>query len=321
MAGQSMRVSILMPLRNAGRYVEAALHSILLERDIPLEIIVVDDSSTDDSTNQVIALRDQRISLLNSEGAGISACLNTALSFAKGSIIMRCDADDLFPAGRIQEQVSLLDEYEEYDAICGSFSTIDVRGKTLLEMSTGTSQADITERLAGGTSPTHLGTYAIRSRAFRELRGFRPYFDTAEDLDFQFRLARVGRVLYIPKEWYRYRIHSSSVTHRQATERRLFFARMAEEFAVQRQKTGLDLLEKGIPPSPPQLTNSLAHEESSHVQELLVGKAWIQFNGGQRYAALCTSIRAIAVHPRAFDGWRNLIVLVGKSVVQPLRRN
>jgi glycosyltransferase involved in cell wall biosynthesis len=321
MADRSTCVSVLMPLKNAGQFVESALRSILVERDIPLEVIVVNDSSTDDSVERVIALSDPRVLLIDSKKAGISESLNTALQASTGSIIMRCDADDLFCEGRIKEQVSLLNLNQKYAAICGSFSTIDARGMTLLDMSTGAEQTDITEDLAGGVSKTHLGTYAIRARACRQLQGFRPYFDTAEDLDFQLRLAGAGHVLYVPKCWYQYRIHSNSVTHSQANERRLFFEKIAKEFAFQRATTGTDLLERGTQPLPPEPSILVSHDGATHAQELLIGRAWLQFSNGHIYAAHHASIRAIAVRPSTFEGWRNLFVLSYKTIVRLFLRN
>jgi glycosyltransferase involved in cell wall biosynthesis len=309
-----------MPLKNAGQFVELALRTILSERDVNLEVIVVDDSSTDDSIDRVVAMNDPRILLLKTEHAGISGSLNTALQAATGSIIMRCDADDLFSKDRIRQQVSLLNQNQEYEAICGSFSSIDVRGKTLLEMSTGFAREDITEKLADGISQTHLGTYAIRARACRQLRGFRPYFETAEDLDFQFRLAGAGRVLYIPQSWYKYRIHSNSVTHHQANERRLFFARAAKEFAIHRRMTGEDPIEKGTSPLPPQPADPVSHDGGTHVQELLVGKAWLEFGSGRTHAAYGAIARAIVARPSAFSGWRNLFVLSCKTIARLLVR-
>jgi glycosyltransferase involved in cell wall biosynthesis len=321
MADSSTCVSVLMPLKNAGQFVESALRSILVERDIPLEVVVVNDSSTDDSVERVIALNDPRILLIKSKKVGISESLNTALQASSGTIIMRCDADDLFCEGRIKEQVSLLNLYQQYAAICGSFATIDAQGMTLLDMSTGAEQTDITEKLAGGVPQTHLGTYAVRARACRELQGFRPYFDTAEDLDFQLRLVGAGRVLYVPKCWYQYRIHSNSITHGQANERRLFFEKIAKEFAVQRTTTGTDLLEKGTPPLPPQPTTLVSHDGRAHAQELLLGRAWLQFGSGHIYAAYHASIRAIVARPSAFEGWRNLFVLLCKTILRPLSRS
>ena len=321
MADSSIYVSVLMPLKNAGQFVGSALRSILVERDIPLEVVVVNDESTDDSVERVIALNDPRILLIESKKAGISESLNAALQASSGAIIMRCDADDLFCEGRIKEQVSLLNLHQEYAAICGSFATIDAQGMALLDMSTGAEQTDVTERLAAGVPQTHLGTYAVRARACRQLQGFRPYFDTAEDLDFQLRLASAGRVLYVPKCWYQYRVHSNSTTHRQANERRLFFEKMAKEFAIQRAMSGSDLLEKGLQPLPPEPTILVSHDGRVHAHELLLGRAWLEFSGGHVCAAYHASIRAIVVRPSAFAGWRNLFALSYKAIRKCLVRS
>ena len=136
---------------------------------------------------------------------------------------MRCDADDIYPSERIYEQVAWLRDHPEYDAVCGTFSTIDQAGKLVAELQCGTSFAEITAELAVGTIRTTFCTYAVRSALIRKIDGFREYFELGEDLDYQFRLAEVGRIAYEPNVWYFYRIHSKSITH--TSNRRTFFNR------------------------------------------------------------------------------------------------
>ena len=101
-----MLVTVIMPMRNAAPYVKEAISSILQCHTINIELLVIDDGSTDNSREIVTAMPDRRIRLLNGPRNGISNCLNVGIKEARGDYIMRCDADDRYPAGRIESQIA-----------------------------------------------------------------------------------------------------------------------------------------------------------------------------------------------------------------------
>ncbi|MGP1683042.1 MAG: glycosyltransferase family 2 protein, partial [Giesbergeria sp.] len=135
---------------NAEDYISKALGSILRETGIPIEVIVVNDKSTDASLARILAFRDKRICVVDGPGRGISACLNAGLAEARGAIIMRCDADDLYPEMRIKQQVVWLSANPEYAAVCGSFSTIDSHGRLVSDLQCGAEPREITSELREG---------------------------------------------------------------------------------------------------------------------------------------------------------------------------
>jgi glycosyltransferase involved in cell wall biosynthesis len=98
------RISILVPTWNAAATVERALESVLAERDVPLEVVVVDDASTDGTADVVaeIATRDPRIVLLTLEtNEGVSNARNRGLAAVRGEWLAFLDADDRFLPGAI----------------------------------------------------------------------------------------------------------------------------------------------------------------------------------------------------------------------------
>jgi len=102
-------VSVLMPVRNAARFVRAAVDSVLLQRGPSVELIVVDDGSTDGSRAIVEAIDDRRVRLIRHEpGPGISATLNAGLASATGEFVARLDADDVARPDRFAKQVDAL---------------------------------------------------------------------------------------------------------------------------------------------------------------------------------------------------------------------
>ena len=302
-------VSVLMPMRDAERYVRAALESVLAEAEIPLEVIVIDDGSRDDSAKIAASLRDGRINLIQGPVQGIAAAFNAGLEQVRGEFVMRCDADDRYASGRITHQVEWLRSHPEYGAVCGSFSTVDDRGRLLSSLETGDGDSEITDELREGKTRTHLCTFAIRARALRELGGCRPYFVTAEDLDLQLRLAEVARVWYQARPAYEYRLHGASVTHNQANAQVDFFESMARKFAAQRRETSMDDLQRGCPPAPPP---SVGRSLSSavHQQGMLLGQAWREHGQGQKWQAIRTGWRACWARPSDLQTWRSLVALL-----------
>jgi glycosyltransferase involved in cell wall biosynthesis len=105
-------VSVLLPYRNAADTLEEALKSVLEERSVELEVIAVDDGSTDAGPEIVerLRLRDGRVVPESAPSGGIARALNRALSLARGSFIARMDADDISLPGRLSRQVAALSE-------------------------------------------------------------------------------------------------------------------------------------------------------------------------------------------------------------------
>ena len=118
-------ISIIIPMRDAEPFVADTLRSLLAQEDIPIEIIVVDDGSTDRSIDVVKSFNDPRIRMIAGPRCGISAAFNAGLAQARGEHLCRCDADDLYPTGRLSGQAAFLTEHPEFGVVCGSYSTID----------------------------------------------------------------------------------------------------------------------------------------------------------------------------------------------------
>lgn len=308
-------VSVIVPMYNAEAFISDTLGSILQERDIPLEVVVVNDGSTDASLDRVQAIDDKRVRVINglSKGSkGVAAALNVGLAAARGEIIMRCDADDLYPLNRLARQVDWLSGHPEFGAVCGSFSTIDNRGRAIISLDSGEDAEEITEELHNGISRTHFCTFAVRVEVLRSLGGSRQYFDTAEDIDLQLRLGELCRVWYIPEIQYHYRLHDTSLTHTQSNVEREFFESMAREFQRQRRTQGSDDLQRGCPPTPPQGGDKSVMKTAEHTQGLLMGSAWHEHRAGHKQRSLAIGMRSVIAQPSNMVAWRSLLALALK---------
>jgi glycosyltransferase involved in cell wall biosynthesis len=303
--------SVIIPMRNAEPFVAETLAS-LLAQTVELEIIVIDDGSTDRSAAVVNSLNDRRVKLINGPQRGISAAFNAGLAEARGEFLCRCDADDLYPAGRLAHQVQFLQQNVEFGAICSAYCTVDPTGRPVSDHGSDLPAGEVTAELRGGGGRSHMCAYLFRTKVVRQLGGCREWFVTSEDADLQYRLSEITRVWFDPTCAYLYRLHDSSITHAQKSQQREFFRQCAVKFQQQRRDTGLDDLQRGKPPIVPTTGTADARSTQQQIQQILLGEAWKHHAAGRRSDAIATGWRAVTRRPGNFAAWRSLAALAIK---------
>ncbi|HEX6309577.1 MAG TPA: glycosyltransferase [Longimicrobiales bacterium] len=211
-AGGTPRVSILLPCRDAAPYLPDTVASIRAQTFQDIEVIAVDDGSTDETAELLRdwAATDARVHVLTQPPLGIVSALQRAAEAAAGEILVRMDADDVAYSQRIERQVELLDARPELGA-CGTlvryFPRQHVQGgaqryeawiNTLIE------HDDIARDIFVECPIAHP-TLAIRRDVLEQVGG---YVDNAwpEDYDLVFRLWQAGvRMAKVPEVLLRWR--------------------------------------------------------------------------------------------------------------------
>lgn len=126
-------VTCIMAAFNYERYIEAALDSVL-EQEYPpeaLDVVVVDDGSTDATVEvirSVAARAPGRITLLQQENAGEARANDTAITHARGELLAKCDADDLWLPGKVAAQAAIFAGRPEVSLVYGDIRVIDAEG-------------------------------------------------------------------------------------------------------------------------------------------------------------------------------------------------
>jgi glycosyltransferase involved in cell wall biosynthesis len=299
-------------MRNAERFVEETLRSILPQAAVELEVVVVDDGSTDRSADVVARMNDPRVKVVPGPRQGIAAALNSGLAHATGDYFCRCDADDFYEPDRFRAQLDFLESHPEFGAVCGQYTMVSASGKLVDRKPENADAGEITDELRAGRGRTHLCTFMVRMSLLRQLNGFRPYFIGTEDNDFQLRLGDASRVWYEPVPRYVYRLHGESITHTQPTEERKFLERMAREFQLQRQTGRQDDLDLGRAPPVPKGIPPVAEDVRKHVQDVLIGRAWKEHSRGKKWDAFRIGLSACLKRPIRIETWRSLAALVMK---------
>ncbi len=127
----SARVSVVVPCYNSERYVAHTLRSILSQTHEDIEVIVVDDGSTDATPAIVQELSDERVIYHRKENSGVSEARNLGLSRASGAFVSFVDSDDLLPPDFLELRIGFLDSHPDFQGCCGAIKLIDKDGGSL----------------------------------------------------------------------------------------------------------------------------------------------------------------------------------------------
>lgn len=123
-------VSVIIPVFNAEIYIEDTLQSVLRQTYKPIEVIVIDDGSTD-ATLEKVKKFSEKITILEQANAGVAVARNVATKKANGSFFCFLDADDLWEKEKIEKQIEAFNHYPNVGLVATCFSEIDNNGEKL----------------------------------------------------------------------------------------------------------------------------------------------------------------------------------------------
>lgn len=117
------RVSVVIPVYNGAKWLGEALTSVYAQDMSEMEVIVLDDGSSDNSSDVVAQFHDPRCVSVRHANRGLAATLNRGIAMAKGRYVAREDQDDLLLPGRLSKQAAFLDEHSDV-AMVGTWAHI-----------------------------------------------------------------------------------------------------------------------------------------------------------------------------------------------------
>ena len=124
------KISVLVPVHNGEKTIQASLESILSQTFNDFEVIIIDDCSTDKSYEIVSQIKDPRIVIMkNDHNIGLSASLNRALEKTRGEYIARHDSDDISIPNRFEFQARFLDANPDIGVLGGQMDIVDANGQ------------------------------------------------------------------------------------------------------------------------------------------------------------------------------------------------
>jgi glycosyltransferase involved in cell wall biosynthesis len=208
------RISVVVPTYNLARFVCAAVDSALEQTLAPLEVIVIDDGSTDD-TQAVLRKYEgvENVRVVLKPNGGVSTARNHGAALAKGELIAFLDADDIWLPRKLALQADLFAADDALGLVhCGA-QDIDVDGNPLAVHVEGMA-GDVALDMLRFERPVILfsGSTALLPRqVFYDVGGFDVRLSTSADWDLNYRIASRWRVGFVAQPLLQYRLHGSNM--------------------------------------------------------------------------------------------------------------
>jgi glycosyltransferase involved in cell wall biosynthesis len=221
------KISVLMPVYNVEAYVAEALASIQSQTFTDIEIVVVDDGSTDGTPRIVeqLASGDSRIKIVRAPcNLGLPSALNLGLAFCQADFIARADGDDIALPSRLEKQLRVLADNPDIALVGCATSAVDERGRSIPGL--GVSLKPITQEAIARTfllaSPcVHI--WLARREVYDTLSGYREI--AVEDYDFLLRAISSGfRVTNLPESLMLIRTRSGNISSRLEQRKAHYYA-------------------------------------------------------------------------------------------------
>jgi glycosyltransferase involved in cell wall biosynthesis len=213
-------VSVIIPAFNAEADIRQALNSVLAQTYQEIEVIVVDDGSSDATSTIVeeFVRRDARFQLVRQTNAGVGAARNTAIRKARGKYIAPLDADDFWSPEKLEKQVACMEQSGNDTGLVYCWSTLtDKSGELVDESSTCTYEGRLRHALVllnvlGNASVPLFRAAALEKVGLYLTRAEQGGAQGCEDWDLALRVAEVVSIRVVPEYLVTYRQNGSSMS-------------------------------------------------------------------------------------------------------------
>lgn len=213
-------VSVIIPAYNASAFIERTINSVIAQTHKNLEIIIVNDGSTDDTLEicQRFVLQDLRVSIISFANGGVAVARNRGIAAARGRYLAFIDADDLWHPTKIEKQLSaLLRLPTDWAAVYTRHRSIGTNDDALRDGQDSAERGYILGRNLVMRYVSNGSTLLVRREAADAVNGFDLDYAAAglggcEDFDFELRLAAKYKFEVIPEWLVGYRVHPSSMS-------------------------------------------------------------------------------------------------------------
>jgi glycosyltransferase involved in cell wall biosynthesis len=227
------RVSVIIPNLNMGAFLDAALRSVNRQSAPAHEVVLVDCGSTDETFEVVGRHRAAglNIKVLHCPRQGPGPARNRGIAAAEGEFIAFLDADDLWPAGKLERQLGRMSMRPAVEMVAGYVCYFDRLGENGLEPAPGSR--------TGSLFHAHVGACLYRKEAFTKIGGFDEDLHYSEDVDLLLRLREAGLPFAIlPSIELYYRQHAASMMAQNDPRKETGLQRAAHKSLLRRRANG-----------------------------------------------------------------------------------
>lgn len=227
-------VSVLMPAYNAERFISEAISSILNQDYTHLELLILDDASTDNTLEVIQSFTDSRIKLFrHQKNKGYLISCNELFDKAKGDFITFQDADDTCSTSRITECLAAFESDKTIDFLTTGYIKTDVVGNLVSEHNHNTDYHKY------GFDPNYYPTICcatamVKSSLLKKVGGYHLFFkDTGgEDYFWLYQLSKESTGIHISNSTYHYRQHVAQISQNHTNDNHLFIREILTELKL-----------------------------------------------------------------------------------------
>jgi glycosyltransferase involved in cell wall biosynthesis len=206
----AVKVSVIIPTYNAAQFVTAAIDSVLAQTFQDVEILVVDDGSTDDTKNTLAKYGD-RIEYLYKQNGGVAKARNYAIERAQGEYVAFLDADDLWLPEKLAKQIALFESRRKIGLCYTGAEIIDENLAVKGHIDAATHE-DACEKLLLTMNIMVLSSVMVRREIVLQTEGFDSHFSTTADKEFWLRLSLLTKFAAVPDYLVKYRDVTGSMS-------------------------------------------------------------------------------------------------------------
>lgn len=284
-------VTVVMAAYNAGDYLAPAVRCLLSQTHREIQIVVVDDGSTDGSIDTLDPLTDSRLILHRQKNQGRPAALNRALALASGEFYTVLDADDLCHPRRIETQVDALCKHPELAGVFCGFDMI-VDGRRVAPLGWAKDPDRCRDDIARFTMPGHDPTAMYRASAVAGMT-YDESLQYVEAYDYVLRVGERLPLMVLPDILYSYRVHFKSITRRDPRTR---MERVRTALRLAHERRGLPIPAELMPAHPParRLRN---RDRDNNLAAGFIESVLSLRSIGERRQAVSTGLACSALHP------------------------
>jgi len=221
------KISVLMSCYNAQRWLAEAIDSVLSQSYANFEFIIIDDGSKD-STLEIIRSyekRENRIKTIAKSNTGLADSLNIGIFQARGQWIARLDADDLCETTRLEQQLAYVERHPQVILLGAGFLEIDENRHVIKKHRYPTNHKELKRYLERCQRFFPHSSAFYRTADVKQLGGYRPRIQRAQDWDLWLRLSENGQLGCLNKTLVHIRKHASQISHDESGRRQLIYSR------------------------------------------------------------------------------------------------
>lgn len=211
MMNENILVSIIIPVYNGEKYLADTIQSVIDQTYKNWELIIVDDGSTDNTSNVVKQFNDSRISYIKKNNTGVSDTRNLGAMISNGEILCFLDADDIWLPENLEKKVEKLINEPQGVLVFSSMYLWDERGDYKTCKTTKKILEDDWEKFRRLIAPTIPSSAIIKRNYFFEVGMFDTNISTSADFDLNIRLRELGEFIYLEEPLVLYRCHPSQM--------------------------------------------------------------------------------------------------------------